>query len=51
MAVSKKGVTPMGLIAAVGGAINGVLADQWKEYFYCESLGADILVSKGLDGL
>ncbi len=47
MALLKKGVTPMGLIAAVGGAINGVLADQWKEYFYCESLGADILVSKG----
>ncbi len=37
----------MGLISAVTGAASGVLADQWREYFYCESLGADILVSKG----
>ncbi len=37
----------MGLLKAVGGAIGGVLADQWKEYFYCDSLPTDILVSKG----
>ena len=37
----------MGLIAAVGGAINGVLADQWKEFFYCDALTADVLVAKG----
>lgn len=37
----------MGLLKAGGGAIGGVLADQWKEYFYCESMGADVLVSKG----
>lgn len=27
----------MGLIKAATGAAGGVLADQWKEYFYCES--------------
>ena len=37
----------MGLIKAIGGAINGVMADQWKEYFYCDSLDANVLVKKG----
>ena len=37
----------MGLIKAITGAAGGVLADQWKEYFYCESLDADTLVTKG----
>ncbi len=37
----------MGLIKAAMGAAGGVLADQWKEFFYCESLDADILVAKG----
>ena len=37
----------MGLIQAAMGAAGGVLADQWKEFFYCESLSADILVAKG----
>jgi membrane protease subunit (stomatin/prohibitin family) len=37
----------MGLIQAAMGAVGGVLADQWKEFFYCESLSADILVAKG----
>lgn len=38
----------MGLIKAINGAIGGVLADQWKEYFYCDSLDAEVLVSKGV---
>ena len=37
----------MGLIKAITGAAGGVLADQWKEYFYCEALDADTLVTKG----
>ncbi len=37
----------MGLIKAIGGAINGVMADQWKEYFYCDSLESNVLVTKG----
>ncbi len=37
----------MGLIKAISGAIGGSLADQWKEYFYCEALDADILATKG----
>ena len=28
----------MGLIKAALGATGGVLADQWKEYFYCEAI-------------
>ena len=37
----------MGLIKAIVGAAGGVLADQWKEFFYCESMSADVLVAKG----
>ena len=37
----------MGLIKAGMGAIGGVLADQWKEFFYCDSLSDDVLVRKG----
>lgn len=37
----------MGLIKAISGAIRGVTADQWKEYFYCDALENDVLVTKG----
>ena len=37
----------MGLIHAALGAATGVLGDQWKEYFYCESLSEEVLVAKG----
>ncbi len=37
----------MGLIKAALGATGSVLADQWKEYFYCEAIPADVLAVKG----
>ncbi len=37
----------MGLIKAGIGAIGGTLADQWKEFFYCESMPKEVLVTKG----
>lgn len=37
----------MGLIQAALGSAGGVLADQWKEYFYCEALSTDVLAAKG----
>ena len=37
----------MGLIKAAIGAGSSVLADQWKEYFYCDSLPETILMTKG----
>ena len=37
----------MGLIKAALGSINTVLGDQWREYFYCESMPENVLVSKG----
>lgn len=37
----------MGLIRAAAGAAVGVLSDQWREYFYCDSMDADVLVRKG----
>ncbi|MBO4939153.1 MAG: SPFH domain-containing protein [Oscillospiraceae bacterium] len=37
----------MGLIKAFTGAAGGVLGDQWKEYFYCDAIPADVLAVKG----
>lgn len=37
----------MGLIKAAVNAVGGTLADQWLEYFYCDSIDQDILVVKG----
>ena len=37
----------MGLIKAAVGAVGGVLADQWKEFFYCDAIDKDILMVKG----
>jgi len=38
----------MGLIKAALGAAGGVMADQWKEYFYCESIPESVMAVKGL---
>ncbi len=37
----------MGLIKAGVGALTGVLADQWKEFFYCDAIEKDVMVVKG----
>ena len=37
----------MGLIKAGLGALGGTLADQWKEFFYCDALDMNTLVVKG----
>ena len=37
----------MGLIKAGIGALGGVLADQWKEFFTCDSISEDVLIVKG----
>jgi len=37
----------MGLIKAGLGALKGTLADQWKEFFYCDAMEGDVLVTKG----
>ncbi len=37
----------MGLIKAGVGAVGSTFADQWKEFFYCDAIDKDTLVTKG----
>ena len=37
----------MGLIKAGVGSLGGTLADQWKEFFYCDALSPEVLAVKG----
>lgn len=37
----------MGLIKAAMGSFSGTLGDQWKEFFYCDSMPSHVLVTKG----
>lgn len=37
----------MGLLKAGMGAVGGTMADQWKEFFYCDTLPNDVLMRKG----
>ncbi len=37
----------MGLIKAAKDAVSGMLADQWREYFYCDALSNDVLMVRG----
>ena len=38
----------MGLILAAASAAGSTFKDQWKEYFYCDALGADTICVKGV---
>ena len=38
----------MGLIKAATASLSGIFADQWREYFYCDSMDADTLMCKGV---
>lgn len=38
----------MGLIKAALGAAGGTLADQWKEFFYCEAMDKSVMMRKGV---
>ncbi len=37
----------MGLISAALSSAGSVLADQWKEFFYCEAIPGDVLALRG----
>lgn len=37
----------MDLMKAAIGVAGGVLADQWKKFFYCDSMSPDVLMMKG----
>ena len=37
----------MGLIHAIAGAAGGVLADSWRDFFYCDALNENVLAVKG----
>ena len=37
----------MGLIAAAVGSVSNTLKDQWKEFFYCDTLPGDVIVARG----
>ena len=37
----------MGLLKAGIGSLSGVLADQWREYFYCSAMPENVLATKG----
>lgn len=43
-----KSILDGGIVKAALGSVGGVLADQWLEYIYCESIPQDILVTKGV---
>ena len=41
------GATGIGALSALGGAFGGTMADQWKEFFTCDSIPDDTLIVKG----
>lgn len=43
----KEEAEEMGLIRAGAESVKSMFADQWREYFYCEAMEADVLMAKG----
>ncbi|MBQ8994583.1 MAG: SPFH domain-containing protein, partial [Oscillospiraceae bacterium] len=37
----------MGLITAALASASNVLSEQWKDYFYCDSMPVDVLAARG----
>lgn len=37
----------MGLIRAGAESVRSMFADQWREFFYCDAMDADVLVARG----
>ena len=37
----------MGLIRAALSSVSGVISEQWKDFFKCESMSADVLAVRG----
>lgn len=37
----------MSILKAALGSFTGTLSDQWKEFFYCDSIDQNVLVTKG----
>lgn len=40
----------MGILKVGVGAAQGVLADSWREYFYCDAMDVDVLAKKASSG-
>ena len=38
----------MGLISSITSAAKGVFSDQWRDYYYCDSMDEDTLVKRGV---
>lgn len=37
----------MGILRAISTAFHSTMADQWKEFFYCDAIPSDVLVVRG----
>ena len=37
----------LGIFDALKSSASGQLGDQWREYFYCDALSNNVLMSKG----
>lgn len=47
MKLQQEGDLIMGLIKAAIGSAGGTMADQWKEFFYCDALDSEVMAVRG----